>query len=147
MTNQAQMEPMELVQLEHAFYRIAAAVSSADTMHGLYQSVHHSIGELVCTDNLSLALYDTPTELLSFPYGVDSVAPDVPSAAELERWWGRLTRYVVRTRQPLFAPRGRLRELEEAGEVPRSVRDPVEWLGVPLQIGDLLHGCAGCAHI
>jgi PAS domain S-box-containing protein len=133
MIDQAPLDPLEMVQLEHAFYQIAAAVSSADTMYILYESIHHTVGEILYADNLSIALYDQPTELLSFPYVVDHEVSGVPSARDLERWWAALTRDVLRTRQPLLASRQRQRELGQTGEASRREREPEEWLGVPLQ--------------
>src|SRR4029077_18592704 len=82
--------------------------------------------------NFYIALYDPATELLSFPYHVDEMDPDFPS----KRPGKGLTEYVLRTGQPLLVTPEVQAELERRGEVELIGAPSIDWVGVPLRIGD-----------
>src|SRR5438876_9591859 len=82
--------------------------------------------------NFYIALYDPATELLSFPYHVDEYDTDFPS----KKPGKGLTEYVLRTGQPLLVTPEVHAELERRGEVELIGPPSIDWVGVPLKIGD-----------
>src|SRR5207302_10943912 len=71
-------------------------------------------------------------ELLSFPYAVDERDEDFPT----KKPGKGLTEYVLRTGQPLLVTPEVQTELERRGEVELIGAPSIDWLGVPLKIGD-----------
>src|SRR5207249_6661215 len=120
----------ERVQL--ATYRISEAAQSARSLQELFAAIHEIVGELMPAKNFYIALYDPATELLSFPYHVDEMDADFPS----KRPGKGLTEYVLRTGQPLLVTPEVQAELERRGEVELIGAPSIDWVGVPLKIGD-----------
>ena len=120
----------ERVQL--ATYRISEAAHSARSLQELFAAIHEIVGELMPAKNFYIALYDPATELLSFPYHVDEMDADFPS----KRPGKGLTEYVLRTGQPLLVTPEVQAELERRGEVELIGAPSIDWVGVPLKIGD-----------
>lgn len=104
----------ELVR--QAVYDIAEAANTAEDFPSLFQLIHRIISGLMTANNFCVALYDAPTEFLSFPYFVDERHP-LPLPGKLDS----KTRIaeVIRTGKPLLF----------SAEDP----DPLSWLGVPLK--------------
>ena len=84
--------------LNSALYRIAEKASSAEDLQQFYVSIHAILGELTYARNLYIALYDSSTQLISFPYFVDETdvrpAPKKPGRG--------LTEYVLRSGEALL---------------------------------------------
>jgi len=120
----------ERVQL--ATYRISEAAHSARSLQDLFAAIHEIVGELMPAKNFYIALYDSASELLSFPYHVDEMDADFPS----KRPGKGLTEYVLRTGQPLLVTPEVQAELENRGEVELIGAPSIDWVGVPLRIGD-----------
>jgi PAS domain S-box-containing protein len=117
--------------LRSALYRIADETSSAEDLSQFYRAIHNIVGELMYARNFYIALYDLPTQCLSFPYWIDEVDP-VPAPRKLGRG---LTEYVVRTGEPLLASPEVFAELVRRGEADEIGAPSVDWLGVPLKVG------------
>jgi PAS domain S-box-containing protein len=115
--------------LSSALYRIAVKATSAEDLQEFYASMHATVGELMYARNFYIALYDPPTQLLSFPYFVDEQDP-TPGPKKPGRG---LTEYVLRTGEPLLCTREVFAALAEQGEVELIGADSVDWLGVPLK--------------
>ena len=81
--------------------------------------------------NFYIALYDSNSQSLSFPYFVDE-QDGVPEPRKLGRG---LTEYVLRAGEPLLATPERFEELVRRGEVDSIGAPSVDWLGVPLKVG------------
>src|SRR4029077_12530297 len=120
-------EPVQL-----ATYRISEAAHSARSLQDLFAAIHEIVGELMPAKNFYIALYDPATELLSFPYHVDEMDPDFPS----KRPGKGLTEYVLRTGEPLLVTPEVQAELERRGEGGVVGAAAIDWVGVPLKIGD-----------
>ena len=120
----------ERVQL--ATYRISEAAHAARSLQDLFGAIHEIVGELMPAKNFYIALYDPSTDLLSFPYHVDEMDADFPS----KRPGKGLTEYVLRTGQPLLVTPEVQAELERRGEVELIGAPSIDWVGVPLKIGD-----------
>ncbi len=119
-------------QIQLATYRISEAAQAAGNLQELFGAIHRIVGELMPAKNFYIALYDAASALLSFPYFVDEYDTDFPS----KRLGKGLTEYVLRTGQPLLVTPELHAELERRGEVELIGAPSLDWLGVPLKIGD-----------
>ena len=119
-------------QIQVATYRISEAAHAARTLQELFGAIHRIVGELMPAKNFYIALYDPAAELLSFPYFVDEFDTDFPS----KKPGKGLTEYVLRTGHALLVTPEVQEELERAGEVELIGPPSIDWVGVPLKIGD-----------
>ena len=119
-------------QLQTAIYRIAQVAMSTPGLRDLLPVVHQIVGELMPAKNFYIALHDAASDLLSFPYFVDEHDTDFSS----KKPGKGLTEYVLRTGQALLVTPEVQAELERQGEVELVGAPSIDWLGVPLKIGD-----------
>jgi two-component system cell cycle sensor histidine kinase/response regulator CckA len=131
-TKRSREEQARAHQLQGAIYRIAQVAMSSPGLEELLPAIHQIVGELMPARNFYIALYDAASDLLSFPYVVDEHDTDFSSK---KRGKG-LTEYVLRTGQPLLVTPEVQAELERRGEVELVGAPSIDWLGVPLKIGD-----------
>ena len=119
-------------KLREIVFQIANVANSAVTLDELFRSIHESIGALLPASNFYIALHDPVREEISFPYFVDQFdSPPPPKKT------GRgLTEYVLRTGEPLLAPPEEFDSLARRGEVELVGEKAVDWLGVPLRVGE-----------
>jgi diguanylate cyclase (GGDEF)-like protein/PAS domain S-box-containing protein len=123
-------------KVQGAFYRIAEETAAATDLHELYPAIHRIVGELMDARNFYIALYDTETAKIAFPYLVDDF--DVqPQPRPLLKG---LTEYVLRTGQTLLAPPAVFEEMLSRGEVEAVGSPSIDWLGVPLKSGERTFG-------
>jgi two-component system, cell cycle sensor histidine kinase and response regulator CckA len=122
--------------LSSALYRIAEQSSSAQDLQQFFAAVHSIVDELMYARNFYIAIYDSATELLSFPYFVDE-QDTAPAARKLGR---NLTDYLIRTGEPLLATPEVLEAMEDRGEVARKGPRSLDWMGVPLKVGNHTFG-------
>ncbi|MBI1967608.1 MAG: PAS domain S-box protein [Gemmatimonadetes bacterium] len=119
-------------QLQAAVYRVADAAQTTRSLEDLLKAIHGIVGELMPARNFYIALYDAAAGRISFPYFVDeedtTPAPKQPGRG--------LTEYVLRTGRPLLATPEVHEALERRGEVELVGAASVDWLGVPLTVGD-----------
>ncbi len=119
-------------ELNSALYAIAARTHSAEDLQSFFAAIHNIVGQLMCARNFYIALYDRDTQLLSFPYFVDE-QDQAPAAKKLGRG---LTEYVMRTGEPLLATPAVFEGLVQRGEADLIGAPSLDWLGVPLRIGN-----------
>ena len=120
----------ERIQL--ATYRISEAAHNAGSLQELFRAIHAIVGELMPAKNFYIALYDTASDLLTFPYYVDEYDSDFAA----KRPGKGLTEYVLRTGEPLLVTPEVHAELERRGQVELIGAPSIDWVGVPLKIGD-----------
>ena len=120
----------ERIQL--ATYRISEAAHAAGSLQELFRAIHKIVGELMPAKNFYIALYDAASDLLTFPYYVDEYDNDFPA----KRPGKGLTEYVLRTGEPLLVTPEVQAELERRGQVELIGAPSIDWVGVPLKIGD-----------
>ena len=60
-------------RFKSALYEIAAAASAVQSMDEFYAAIHRIVGGLMYAGNFSIALYDEQTDLITWPYYVDTV--------------------------------------------------------------------------
>jgi PAS domain S-box-containing protein len=123
-------------QIQQMTYRISHAVVSTPNLDALYSSIHSILGELMPVENFYIALYDASNNLISFPYFVD-LYDQPPQPARPEHG---LTEYVLRTKKPLWASNEVFSKLVQQGEVEMVGTDSVDWIGVPLIVGERVTG-------
>jgi transcriptional regulator with GAF, ATPase, and Fis domain len=125
--------------LQATLFQIAELSSRPGDMVGFFRSLHHIVGKLLYARNFYIALFDTETQVVSFPYYVDEHLHEPPPPRLGRRG---LTEYVIRQRCPcLIDANGALRLIED-GEIDirsQNVR-LCSWLGVPLFDGDDVRG-------
>lgn len=122
--------------LSSALYRVAEKSSSAHDLQQFFTAVHSIVDELMYARNFYIALYDSASDLLTFPYFVDEndIAPPPKKP-------GRgLTEYLLRTGEPLLATPEVLQVMEDRGEVARNGSRSLDWMGVPLKVGNHTFG-------
>lgn len=118
--------------LEKSLYKISHAVIDTEDLNKLYHSIHTSLGNILSVENFFIAIYDKEKNLLSFPYMVDQFDEPYETAPP-----GRgLTEYVLRTGKPLHVDQEIFKVLVDKGEVDLYGTDSLDWIGVPLKIGD-----------
>jgi PAS domain S-box-containing protein len=122
--------------LSSALYRVAEKSSSAHDLQQFFSAVHGIVDELMYARNFYIALYDPATELLSFPYFVDE-HDSSPPPKKLGRG---LTEFLLRTGESLLATPEVLQTMEDRGEVARNGSRSLDWLGVPLKVGNHTFG-------
>ena len=119
-------------KVQTSLYKISEATHSAKNLDELYFSIHNIINELMPANNFYIALYDSTSEKLSFPYFVDEYEQN-PGPQKLGKG---LTEYVLRTEKPLLASPKVFDELKKKGEVVSVGPPSIDWLGVPLKTKD-----------
>jgi PAS domain S-box-containing protein len=122
--------------LSSALYRVAEKSSSVHDLQQFFAAVHSIVDELMYARNFYIALYDPATELLSFPYFVDE-QDSAPSPKKLGRG---LTDHLLRTGEALLATPEVLQAMEDRGEVARNGSRSLDWMGVPLKVGNHTFG-------
>ena len=120
--------------VQEAVYRISHTAHTADTLEQLLQAIHAIVGELMPAKNFYVALYDSTTDQLQFPYFVDEY--DTPRDIPPRKLRKGLTEYVLRTGDPLLATPEVYEKLVAAGEVELIGSPSIDWLGVPLKARD-----------
>jgi len=116
-------------QLQAATYRISEATNAAEDLPQLFRAIHGIISELMPAKNLYIALQDTTSGVLRFPYWVDEHDPP-PTPHRPSRG---LTEYVLRTGQPLLATPEVHEDLSRRGEAELVGAPSLDWIGVPLK--------------
>src|SRR5438128_7978785 len=125
-------EAKRAVRIQLATYRISEAAQAAGSLQELFRAIHAIVGELMPAKNFYIALYDAASDLLTFPYYVDEYDSDFPA----KRPGKGLTEYVLRTGEPLLVTPEVQAELERRGQVELIGAPSIDWVGVPLKIGD-----------
>ncbi|HTS35080.1 MAG TPA: PAS domain S-box protein [Candidatus Solibacter sp.] len=118
--------------LSSALYRVAEKSSGAHDLQQFFAAVHSIVDELMYARNFYIALYDPIGDMLTFPYFVDEYDAAPPAKKP-----GRgLTEYILRTGEPLLATPEVLQAMEDRGEVARRGSRSLDWMGVPLKVGN-----------
>jgi PAS domain S-box-containing protein len=119
-------------RIRSATFLISEAANSTANPQELFRAIHDIVGELMPAKNFYIALHDPSSDTIDFPYFVD----EHDAAGDPKRLGKGLTEYVLRTGQPLLVTPERSQELERAGHVEMIGTPSLDWLGVPLKVGE-----------
>ncbi len=127
-------------KINKALSEIALSVSVAENLDELFQSIHTSLGKIIDTTNIYIALYDELHDTITFPYNVDTTEVECPPlvGATPEN---SLTARVLATKRPLLITGSELvRQQEAEGRKIWQGVIPEIWMGIPLIARDTLIG-------
>jgi GAF domain-containing protein len=127
------------LKIQKALYEIANAASGVKNMQSFYVRLHRIVGKLMYAENFFIALYDEQTDLITWPYYVDSAGDQAPASMPLAQFKGG-TAYVLRNGRMLHASRAQSEELYRLGELTPKGTECEDWLGTPLKTGKKLLG-------
>ena len=116
--------------LSSALYRIAEKAGASQNLQQFFAAIHGIVDELLCARNFSIAIHDSESQLLSYPYFVDE-QESAPAPAKLG---SGLTDFVMRTGEPVLCTPELLRQLRMSGEVEITGTRALDWLGIPLKV-------------
>jgi diguanylate cyclase (GGDEF)-like protein len=104
-----------------------------------FRSLHGIVGELLYARNFFIALFETETGEVSFPYYVDEIVQERPAPRRGQRG---LTEYVIHERRPRLIDHSEALRLIEEGAFEIEHREVRlrSWLGIPLFDGDVVRG-------
>ncbi|MBI5653802.1 MAG: GAF domain-containing protein [Chloroflexi bacterium] len=122
-------------QLSAALFQIADAASAAQNLQEFYATIHRIVGKLMYAENFILQVYDDATQMVSYPYVVDTTGElravrPVPLAKIRKGFAIR----VLQTGATLHIGRAQMDALVQRGEVASIGADAEDWVGVPLKI-------------
>jgi serine phosphatase RsbU (regulator of sigma subunit)/putative methionine-R-sulfoxide reductase with GAF domain len=118
-------------KMQTALFEIADAASAATDMQSFYKRLHEIVGVLMYAENFFIALYDPQTDLITWPYYVDTVDVEHPEPIALKNQHGG-TGWILRTGRTLSHAEGTVSYAIEHGEAEQTgtVSDAI---GVPLR--------------
>ncbi len=128
----AELEESNKVQA--ALFQIAESGSAVTHLDEFYRKVHEVIGQLMYAENLFIALYDTQSGLITWPYYVDTVDVEPPSPIGLEDHHGA-TGWVLRNGRTLADADGSVSLATQRGEY-EPVGTDSDGIAVPLTSED-----------
>ncbi len=118
--------------------RIAKSVESASNMPELYHEIHLAIQDIMPAENLYFAVYDSESNIISFPFIRDEVEENADfSYHQLEN---SLTAYIIKHKKPLLATEEVHKELARKGKVELVGTPSKVWMGIPLISRDMVKG-------
>ena len=123
-------------KIQSSLYQISEAAHDSENLEELFHKIHQIISGLMAAENFYIALYDSRTETLHFPYFVDPY----DRKPEPKKPGKGLTEYVLRSGEPLLASPEIFDSLVGKGEVESIGAPSIDWLGVPLKICDKIIG-------
>ncbi len=125
--------------LQAALFQIAELSSRHGDMVEFFRSLHGIVGELLYARNFYIALFESSSDTVSFPYYVDELLSAYPSPRSGQHG---LTEYVIRERRPCLIDLAEATRLVQTGEIEVASENIQlrSWLGIPLFDGDIVRG-------
>lgn len=124
-------------EIQRAVYEISDAATSTSDMDALFKRVHEIVASLIPANNLYIAIYDTNSEYITFPYYVDEkdyLLPEERKIKTRDRKAKRgLTEYLLHHGEPVLLSKKMIEGLTKQGEISMIGSLPLEWLGIPLK--------------
>jgi len=124
-------------ELQTALYRISETPQQCSTEKELYAKLHEIIAQLMNAKNLYIALVDEENQCFNFDYVVDEVDKNIPDKLPIGR---SITSYVYHQRKTLHVNRKEIEKLVSDGVLEFKGSDSEDWVGVPLQLGEVIYG-------
>lgn len=120
---------------QRVLYEITYLASSTRDRGAFMEGVHHQLANLIDVENFYLALYDSRSGKITYPYYVDSTDVEALAAEAYEfvdHTRMSLTGYVLTTEQPMFVDAAGIRLAQEQARFYCVGHVPEFWMGVPL---------------
>ncbi|MEE5121166.1 EAL domain-containing protein [Pseudomonas alliivorans] len=121
---------------QRALYEISLLASSTHERGTLLQGIHQQLGTLIDAENFYLALYDSQSGKITYPYYIDRFDDEAmaPETFEyLDPASISMTGYVLTQGQSMFLDAAGIEEAEAAGRFRCRGRRPEFWMGAPLK--------------
>ncbi len=125
-----------------ALYEIADAASAVKDMQSFYKKLHKIVGKLMYAENFFIALYDEQSDLITWPYYVDTVDVDPSPPTKLSNHHGA-TGWVLRHGKTVADADGSWAAAIARGEA-RELASESDGIAVPLKVKSETHWC--CAN-
>jgi PAS domain S-box-containing protein len=131
-------------QTQRAVYEISEAAHTEENLARLYARIHDIVRGLMHADNFFIALFDSASQIISFPYFVDEQADSPPEPRKISTG---LTGLVLQTGKAILTDLEFMRQTRKQGDqisvealdgatYVESGTPAAVWLGVPL----IIHG-------
>src|SRR5215213_58745 len=104
------------LKIQKVLYEIADAASAVRDMYSFYKKLHKIVGKLMYAENFFIALYDAQSDLISFPYRVDTADVEPPAPQHLTEQHGA-TAWVIQHGEALDRTSGRFDAAIARGEM------------------------------
>ncbi|MCG8617039.1 MAG: GAF domain-containing protein, partial [Desulfobacterales bacterium] len=128
---------IESEKLTQALLKISNAVNTAEDLSGLYCSIHHALKGVIDVTNFAIGIYDTPKDLMSYPYYIDETG-DVYQEIENASTSNILAGEVIKHKKPVFVSKEEMIHRAEENQLVGNASE--QWLGVPLRVKDEVIG-------
>jgi len=109
---------------------IAHAVTVADSIHDLYETVRDELAKLLDTKNCYIAFYNEKTGTFSTPF-----EKDVKDSIQQWNAEKSLTEYTIKKNRAILLSKDEIESLVKADVIKKIGTTAESWLGVPIQIG------------
>jgi len=119
------------LKIQKALYEIADAASAVTDMQSFYQKLHKIVGKLMYARNFFIALYDKQSDLITWPYYVDTVDKQPLPPMRLSDQHGA-TGWILRNGKTLADVNGSVASAMKRREIFQVGTDS-DGIGVPLQ--------------
>src|SRR6266508_3415564 len=126
------------LKIQKVLYEIADAASAVRNMQSFYKKLHRIVGKLMYAENFFIALYDVQSDLISFPYRVDTADVETPPPQHLAEQHGA-TAWVIQHGEALDRSSGRFDAAIARGEM-EQVGTKSNGIVVPLKSEDKMIG-------
>jgi len=114
--------------VQDALRNISEAALAAPDIATLLRAVHTAVKTLMVADVFYFALYDSQTDLLTYPFYADEHSGPLPSQIPGKG----LAAYVLHSGEPFLATPQTFERLKSSGQVEEGL-DGKGWLGVPVR--------------
>ncbi|MGF6756719.1 diguanylate cyclase (GGDEF)-like protein [Paraburkholderia sp. GAS42] len=135
--DEAQADALARAQnVQRVLYDIAYLASSISDRAAFLHIIHQRLGTLIDAENFYLALYDSATSMVTYPYYVDVIDTDAVDPGHMDRVDPErlsLTGHVLTTGQPLLIGADGIAAAEVAGHFRCVGQRPEFWMGAPLK--------------
>lgn len=119
------------LEIQMALYEIADAASAVTDMQEFYAELHRIVGKLMYAENFFIALHDEQSDLITWPYYVDTVDVTPPTPIPLAKQRGA-TGWILRHGETLADVDGSVARAVKSGET-KLVGTESDGIGIPLQ--------------
>jgi len=123
-------------KIQQVISNILQTSNRETNLNEFFDYMHSEISQLMPAKNFYIALYDKPTETISFPYWLDESDAYIPP----KKFGKGLTEYVIRYGKSALITQELDNELVRKGETELVGTQSAIWLGIPLKIADFTIG-------